>query len=121
MQPDYTFALQVKQKAEAIQQNLSLTLSYAAGKPGCLLYRPKQRQYLIKLADDLTMLASSTSSPGHVLTQDHVLADVTTSNLGFVRSLSAAGRGPFRLCGKTAQLGGCCVMLLLPVVWTDST
>jgi hypothetical protein len=105
MQPDYTFALQVEQRAAAIQKSLSTALAYFNAKPGCLLYQPKQRQHLIKLADDLTTLASSKSPPGHVINQPDLLSDIVTSNLGYVLSLSVASKGPFKLCGKTAQLG----------------
>jgi hypothetical protein len=117
MQPDYTFALQVEQRAAAIQKTLSAALAYLPAKPGCLLYRPKQRQHLIKLADDLTTLASAKSTPVHDINQADVLSDIVTSNLGYLRSLSVASKGPFRLCGKTAQLGrpACCLLLLVVV------
>jgi hypothetical protein len=97
MQPDYTFALKVSETVAQVQQRFAQALSYPS-KPGCLQYSPKQPERLVKLADDLTTLFASVS--GSPLAHSQMLADLVTSNLGRVRRLSAASRGPFRLCGS---------------------
>jgi hypothetical protein len=100
MQPDYTFALKVEETIPQVQQRFAQVLSYPS-KPGCLQYSPKQPQRLVKLADDLSTLTAL--APQLLFSQ--VLAELVTSNLGRVKSLSAASRGPVRLCGKNlAQL-----------------
>jgi hypothetical protein len=100
MQPDYTFALKVSESEPLIQQRIVQALTYPA-KPGCLHYSAKQPERLVKLADDLGTLAASASGSPLALAQ--VLADLVTSNLGRVKSLSAAMRGPFRLCTAYVQ------------------
>jgi hypothetical protein len=110
MQPDYTFALQYKAditaRATQIKQRFKTALKYDATKPGCLLYTAKQPQRLLKLADEITTLADAAASVSHEegLSKADVLADVVASNLLYARSLSAASKGPFRLCGKMVQL-----------------
>ncbi|WIA38174.1 hypothetical protein OEZ86_001526 [Tetradesmus obliquus] len=71
MQPDYTFALE---------------------------YSPQQPVRLLKVVDDLTMLTEL--APELPLGFSHMLTDVVTSNVGRMRNLSAASKGPYRLCGK---------------------
>uniref|UniRef100_A0A383W290 Peptidase C1A papain C-terminal domain-containing protein n=1 Tax=Tetradesmus obliquus TaxID=3088 RepID=A0A383W290_TETOB len=95
MQPDYTFAFEVRETLAQVQQRFAQALSFPA-TPGCLLYFPKQPQRLMKLADDLTTLAALV--PETTLPQ--VLAEVVTSNTNRIGNLSAAVRGPFRLCGN---------------------
>jgi hypothetical protein len=103
MQSDYTFALEVSESTSQVQQRIVQALSYPA-RPGCLVYSSKQPERLIKLAHDLSILAAS--SPELALS---FLADLVASNLGRVRNLSAASRGPFRLCGTSlTQLVGKC-------------
>lgn len=106
MQPDYTFALQFHQasdaaRAAAIKARLKPDLRNDTTKPGCMLLTPKQPLQLVKLVDDLAVLADTS---GAAVSTARIYADIVTSNLGYVRDLSAAGRGPFRLCGSTVQL-----------------
>uniref|UniRef100_A0A383V702 Uncharacterized protein n=1 Tax=Tetradesmus obliquus TaxID=3088 RepID=A0A383V702_TETOB len=62
---------------------------------------------MLKLADDLATLALSAPAASSArLRKADVIVDLVASNLGFMPSLSAASTGPFRLCGKTAQLLG---------------
>lgn len=105
MQPDYTFALQYNRanplaRARQIRQQLKLSLAFeSSSQSACLLYTPQQPQRLVKLMDDLTALADTAAvSPGMRLRKADVLADLVASNLGTARKLSAASRGPFRLC-----------------------
>ncbi|WIA38518.1 hypothetical protein OEZ86_001839 [Tetradesmus obliquus] len=96
MQPDYTFALEIKESTTQVQQRFTQALTYPA-KPGCVQYSPKQPERLLKLADDLTTLALAAQVP---VSLPQVLTDLVTGKLGRVRNISAATRGPFRLCGK---------------------
>jgi hypothetical protein len=70
-----------------------------------VVYAPREPERLVKLADDLVALANAETDAKNGGVAD-VLADLVPSNIGFVRGpLSAAGRGPFRLCGvNTVQL-----------------
>jgi hypothetical protein len=108
MQPDYTFALQYQsnslaERVAAIKQRLQPSLSWDTKRPECLLYEPSIPERLAKLADDLTVLASADSDVKLQLAD--IMADVVPSNVKFVRgALSAAARGPFRLCGDTLLL-----------------
>jgi hypothetical protein len=109
MQPDYTFALQFNrssttEQATRTRQRLAPDLARDPAQPGCLLYSPKQPQRLVKLTDDLTILATTAPTVALRIRKPDVLADVITSNLGFVCSLLAASKGPFRVCGRTAHL-----------------
>ncbi|WIA18237.1 hypothetical protein OEZ85_009706 [Tetradesmus obliquus] len=97
MQPDYTYALEVRESVEQVRQRFVQALSWLP-VPGCMHYSPKQPERLLKLADDLTTLALA--SPVAVALPQ-VLADLVTGNVGRVRSLSAATRAPFRLCGDS--------------------
>jgi hypothetical protein len=97
MQPDYTFALKVSETVAQVQQRFAQALSYPA-RPGCLQYSPKQPERLVKVADDLSTLTALV--PGSPMALPQVLADLVTSNLGSRVRLTAAGRGPFRLCGS---------------------
>uniref|UniRef100_A0A383WFV6 Peptidase C1A papain C-terminal domain-containing protein n=1 Tax=Tetradesmus obliquus TaxID=3088 RepID=A0A383WFV6_TETOB len=111
MQPDYTFALQfnkvqMTQRVEDIKQRLKPDLAYDPTAAGCVLYTPRQPQRLLQLVRDLSIL-SSTLSMATRPRKAEILADVVASNLGYVRSLSTASSGPFRLCGKTAQPIAC--------------
>ncbi|WIA24077.1 hypothetical protein OEZ85_013685 [Tetradesmus obliquus] len=83
----------------------SLDIQAQGWRPSCLEYTSDQPTRLIKLADDLTTLALSapTASSARLRKAD-VIVDLVASNLGFMPSLSAASTGPFKLCGKTAQL-----------------
>lgn len=106
MQPDYTFALQFHQdstavRAAAIRARLKPDLRNDTTKPGCILLAPKQPFRLVKLVDDLAALADASSER---IRTARIHAEVVTSNLGFVRDLAAASRGPFRLCGSTVRL-----------------
>jgi hypothetical protein len=109
MQPGYTYALQFNRgsmadRAASIRQRLAPDLAGDPSQQSCIMYNPKQAQRLVKLTDELTILATSALTVALRLRKQDILADVITSNLGFVRSLAATGRGPFRLCGWTAQL-----------------
>jgi hypothetical protein len=98
MQPDYTFALKVKENLSQVQERFVKALAYLA-TPGCLLYALQQPTRLLALADELSTLTvlAPTLSPAQVL------ADVITSNINRARNLSATTRGPYRLCGKTVH------------------
>jgi hypothetical protein len=110
MQPDYTFAIHYNRaniltRASQVKAKLKPDLAYEAGNTGsrttgCLIYSPRQPQRLIKLLDDLSWLAVvSASSPAMRLGKADILADLVASNLGrSSRKLSAASRGPIRLC-----------------------
>lgn len=81
---------------------------YDTTAPGCVLYNPKQPLRLVKLADDLATVAV-TSYVGMTLKRADILAELVASNLPSKahtsgRKLSSVGTGPFRLCGKVAQL-----------------
>jgi hypothetical protein len=120
MQPDYTFAVQynkadLKVRGRDIRRKMQSALSNSTSTPVCLLYSPKQPQRLLKLADDLTTYAMASASTTNRLRKADILADLVASNLGHLRSLSAAGKGPFRLCGKTMQL----LKDLVPLPWTS--
>ncbi|WIA44571.1 hypothetical protein OEZ86_007296 [Tetradesmus obliquus] len=129
MQPDYTFALQytkasLRARATAIthqlKPNLVTHISTSSGnspndsssevqaqgwRPSCLEYTSDQPIRMLKLADDLATLALSVPAAISArLRKADVIVDLVASNLGFMPSLSAASTGPFRLCGKTAQL-----------------
>lgn len=109
MQPDYTFALQfhlasIADRAAAIRARLKPELRHDTTKPGCILLTPKQPLRLVKLVDDLAALAAALTTPQKPIAPSRLYADVVTSNLGYVRDLSANSRGPFRLCGSTVQL-----------------
>jgi hypothetical protein len=113
MQPDYTFALDfskpsLEDRAHDVQRRLVAALSADPSKPGCMLYRPRQAQRLLGFLDDLgTLVEASMNNFGRRQAAElttSVLADVVASNLGFVSKLSAASKGPFRVCGETAEL-----------------
>lgn len=110
MQPDYTFAVQCTRSSASARTSLikqrlkQATLVIDASTPGCVRYSPKYLLRLIKLADDLANLAVSPSNPALRMRKADVLGEVVASNLGAQHKLSAATKGPFRLCGKTAQL-----------------
>ncbi|WIA14374.1 hypothetical protein OEZ85_002903 [Tetradesmus obliquus] len=106
MQPDHTFAMQfnkasLTQRVEDIKQRLGPDLSN--DQSGCVLYTPKQPTRMLQLVRDLSILSTSISMATRPRKAD-ILADVLASNLGFVRNVSAASNGPFRLCGKVAPL-----------------
>lgn len=106
MQPDYTFALQFHQassdaRAAGIKARLRPDLRKDSTKPGCILFTPKQPQRLVKLVDDLATLADTSAA---AVSASQIYADIITSNLGYVRDLAAASRGPFNLCGSSVQL-----------------
>uniref|UniRef100_A0A383WEQ7 Peptidase C1A papain C-terminal domain-containing protein n=1 Tax=Tetradesmus obliquus TaxID=3088 RepID=A0A383WEQ7_TETOB len=107
MQPDYTFALQFNkasttQRVADIQQRLKLDLTYDPTATRYILYTPRRSQRLLQLVQDLVIL--STTVINNRPRKADIVADVVASNLRFVRSLSAASTGPFRLCGRTVQL-----------------
>ncbi|WIA18232.1 hypothetical protein OEZ85_009701 [Tetradesmus obliquus] len=97
MQPDYTFALKVQPSVSQVQKRFAQALSYPAA-PGCLPYSPKQPERLLKLAEDLNTLTAL--APRLALALPQALAEVMTSNVDRIRNLTAASRGPFRLCGR---------------------
>ncbi|KAF6257657.1 hypothetical protein COO60DRAFT_1695321 [Scenedesmus sp. NREL 46B-D3] len=97
MQPDYTYGLKIPQNVGQVQHRIGLGLAYSS-TPGCLEFRSAQPVRLIKLADDLSAVAARSLRGQYDRPQ--LLADVITSNLGVVRDISAASRGPFRLCGS---------------------
>jgi hypothetical protein len=99
MQPDYTFALKLSENLSQVRQRFVKALAYPA-TPGCLLFAPQQPTRLIALADELTTLTALAPN----LLPAQVLADVITSNFNRVRNLSAAVKGPYRLCGKTERM-----------------
>jgi hypothetical protein len=111
MQPDYTFALQynkpISERGTEIRQKLKPALTRDTAMPKCVVYRPRQPQRLVKLVADLHILGIAEFDEGRsyqFLNEAVILADVVTPNLGLGRNLSAARRGPFRICGKTAEL-----------------
>uniref|UniRef100_A0A383V630 Peptidase C1A papain C-terminal domain-containing protein n=1 Tax=Tetradesmus obliquus TaxID=3088 RepID=A0A383V630_TETOB len=110
MQSDYTFALQyawtsITAQATQIKQRLVQgSLMRDAGTPGCVMYTAPQRIRLVKLTADLTTLAFTAALPALHMRKAEVLTELVASNLGHLRSLSAASRGPFKLCGRTVQL-----------------
>jgi hypothetical protein len=106
MQPDYTYAVRfTKSSITARTAQIKAQLKQAVlmndkGAPGCVVYTPNQPLRLMKLADDLATLAITASQPTGRLRK----ADLVASNLGYLKSLAAASRGSFRLCGKMVQL-----------------
>uniref|UniRef100_A0A383VC45 Peptidase C1A papain C-terminal domain-containing protein n=1 Tax=Tetradesmus obliquus TaxID=3088 RepID=A0A383VC45_TETOB len=111
MQPNHTYALQfnkhMEQQATDIRQKLKPALTRDTTKPGCVVYKPLQPQRPVKLADELTILAAAGLPPNSAVKgvdKAVILSDIVTSNLGYIRSLSATGRGPFRVCGQSAAL-----------------
>ncbi|WIA16022.1 hypothetical protein OEZ85_012754 [Tetradesmus obliquus] len=110
MPPD-TYALEfyrasIEAHASNISAGLLPNLADEPTKPGCLKYRPPQPQRLIKLVEDLTVVLSQVSNDRRQAadTSNIVLADVVTFNVGVVKPLSAVGRGPFLVCGRTAVM-----------------
>jgi hypothetical protein len=93
------------QRVADIKQKMQPDLASNPNTAGCILYTPKQPQRLLKLVQDLGILATTLSMAARPRKAD-ILADVLASNLGLVRGqgLSAASNGPFRLCGRTVQL-----------------
>jgi hypothetical protein len=107
MQPDYTFALQfnkpdLRTRAADIKQLLNQSLTYDPAKPECVIYTPKKPQRLLQLVDDLVIIAVTNTTMR--IGKADILGGVVASNLGYMRSLSAASTGPFWLCGKARQL-----------------
>jgi hypothetical protein len=100
MQPDYTFALRISEAVTAVQRRLRQGTVYA-NTSECLLYSPRQPERLIKLTDDLATYALLTRQ---ALNKQQVLAHLIISNLGHMRNISAASRGPVRLCGRNTLL-----------------
>jgi hypothetical protein len=106
MQPDYTFAIQynrantlirASQIRQRLKQRLAVEPSSSSTMP-CLTYTPNQLQRLLKLMEDLTVLADVSTTSQRVRKAD-ILADLIASNLGSPR-LSSASRGPFRMCDE---------------------
>jgi hypothetical protein len=110
MQSDYTFALQYQRasttaQAAQVKQKLAQgSLTRVAGIEGCVLYTAQQRMRLIKLTADLATLAFTSAIPALHMRKAEVLTELVAANLGHLRNLSAASKGPFRLCGRAAQL-----------------
>jgi hypothetical protein len=111
MPPDYTYALHfntpLDKQAADIKQKLKPALTRDTTAPECVVYKPLQPERLVKLADELATLAfvdltSDTTLQG--IDKAGILADLVTSNLAYGRNLPAARRGPFRVCGQTAEL-----------------
>jgi hypothetical protein len=106
MQPGFTYALQFKvgstdDQAAALQQQLAPRLAVDPAKSGCLVYTPAQPQRLINLIEDIRTLAiAADEAPA----SGEILADVVSSNPRNLRNLAAASRGPFKLCGQTAEM-----------------
>jgi hypothetical protein len=117
MQPDYTFALQYNRasmsaRSSLISRKLKTNLSReppSAEALGweperCLVYTSETPTRLLKLADDINTLALAAPAAKLRLRKADIIVDLVASNLGFMKNLNAASKGPFRLCGKTAQL-----------------
>jgi hypothetical protein len=116
MQPDYTFALQYKKanmnaRSSIVSRKLKPNLSRSSSsievlgwKPECLSYTSNTPTRLLTLANDLNTLALTAPAAKFRLRKADIIVDLVASNLGFMKSLSAPSTGPFRLCGKTAQL-----------------
>lgn len=109
MQSDYTFAqytrATITSQAAVIKQRIKQgSLMRDVSTSGCVLYTAKQPLRLIKLTADLTTLAFTAALNALHMRKAEVVSELVTSNLGHLRSLSAASRGPFKLCGRTAQL-----------------
>jgi hypothetical protein len=105
MQPDFTYALaftasSADNNTAALELQLAPRLA-ADKQTGCLVFTPAQPQRLIKLVDDLNALSIVYDNAPD---STEILADVVSSNPRILRSLAAASRGPFRLCGKTAEM-----------------
>lgn len=103
MQDDYTFALSFGPNTVAaieadIVARLQQGLSSDATTPGCMLYKTLDNTRLISLLNDAITLSNLL---GSALASSDILADVVSSNLGYMPVLSAASRGPFRVCGAT--------------------
>jgi hypothetical protein len=81
--------------SKKLQQGLTVDTT----RPGCLAYRQQAETRLMNLANDIITLSfySTAVTPA----ASDILADVVTSNLGFMPVLSARRRGPFRLCGAS--------------------
>jgi hypothetical protein len=112
MQPDYTYALVVKDRRDKVVDSLAPNLAYNSTS-GCLIYMPRQPERLIKLASYLETLAILT--PTSNLQRSEILAELFTSNSGYLRTMSANSQRLVRLCGAIAEL------LLTAGEWAPST
>lgn len=89
-------ALQRSELVARLQQGLFKD----AASAGCALYSTQVNSRLIKLLSDAVTL-SILSPPATALAASDILADFVSSNLGYMPVLSAASKGPFRVCGAT--------------------
>jgi hypothetical protein len=113
MPPDYTFAMQfglakMSAAAAAISALMKGRLVKDPQRASCLIYRPKQATRLVKLADDLSVLALDAIINGgaRAPTRADITADLVLSNLGYVPDLSAANKPgrAFKICGGMGEL-----------------
>lgn len=87
----------------AVTAMLKQGLRYEEQDSSCVLFTPQQPMRLVKLIDDLyrlSLAAFEASSMTYVLDEAVILGDIVAYNLG-LRSLSAASKGPFKICGRT--------------------
>lgn len=81
-------------------------LSYDKQDTNCLLFTAQQPMRLVKLVDDLYSLSLAAYEAGKAATwlnEAVILGDIVAANLG-LPSLSAASKGPFKLCGQTYEM-----------------
>jgi hypothetical protein len=108
MQPDHTFAMRFLKtpnifRVQDIISKMKPNLAYDTARQGCVLYTPQTPERLVAVAD---ALAAVDDTAQESIGQARIFADVVASNLGpkHLPNLSAASRGPFRLCGRVAQV-----------------
>ncbi|WIA36837.1 hypothetical protein OEZ86_008091 [Tetradesmus obliquus] len=92
-------------RKDAVTSKLKQGLSYGKQNSSCLLFKSQQPMRLVKLIDDLYSLAFEAWNAGNptLLALEVILGGVVAANLG-PASLSAASRGPFKLCGQTYDM-----------------
>uniref|UniRef100_A0A383WMC0 Peptidase C1A papain C-terminal domain-containing protein n=1 Tax=Tetradesmus obliquus TaxID=3088 RepID=A0A383WMC0_TETOB len=91
---------------DAVTVMLKQGLSYDKQDTNCLLFTAQQPMRLVKLVDDLYSLSLAAYEAGKAATwlnEAVILGDIVAANLG-LPSLSAASKGPFKLCGQTYEM-----------------
>lgn len=120
--PAYGLQFQPSRSAmfDAITAMLKQGLSYDKQNTSCLLFTPQQPMRLVKLLDSLFSLSLAAYEAGktaELFKEEVILGDLVAANLGLT-SLSAASKGPFRICGQTYQTVAALVPLPpKPVSW----
>jgi hypothetical protein len=86
----------IKSTISTMQQGLSYD-----SRPGCIAFTPRQPMRLIKLVADVWTFLLETNSAS--VDERIILGEVVASNLALT-PLFAMSKGPFRMCGFTAEM-----------------